>query len=87
MQSNKLQGAPSGDEGNQRREEKPPAKDITVVVMGLHGMIDTALGTKFEAIHAQKLPWEVGACHGAERAFEFPNARIFKPRNVNNVRT
>jgi hypothetical protein len=48
-------------------------------------MIDTTL-TTIEAIHTQKLPWEVEVLVMAPKGrFEFPNARIFKPRNVNNV--
>ena len=78
-------GASANEEESGNRREKPPAKDITVVVMGLHGMIDTALST-IEAIHTQKLPWEVEVLVMAPKGrFEFPDARIFKPRNVNNV--
>ena len=67
------------------QREKPPAKDITVVVMGLGQLIDTSLET-IEALHAQKLPWETEILVMAPRGrFDFPDARIFKPRNVNNV--
>ena len=65
------------------RREKPPAKDITVVIMGIQGGMDNA-GAIVDQIHSQRIPWEVEVLVMAPKGrFDFPNTRIFKPRNVN----